>query len=66
MTHVYDAIGMPGDDMSEEETKGLFTGNFWVDGYTSVTVQDDISYLWIFATVHSPQLPIDSVLTLFG
>ena len=31
---------MPEDDMTEEETKGLFKGKFWVDGYTAITVEE--------------------------
>ena len=54
----YVAITMPSKDMTEEETKGLFTGKFWVDGVVSVTADSEgVEYLWVEATVHSPQLP---------
>ena len=62
----YSAIEMPSDNMPEEQTRGLFTGKFWVDGFTQLTMEDDIYYQWVFATVHAPQLPISSELTLFG
>ena len=39
---------------------------FWVDGSTAISVQDESTYLWMYATVHAPQLPINSELTLFG
>ena len=51
----YRAVEMPGEDMTEEETLGLFTGKFWVDGVMSVTADSEgEEWLWVEATVHSP------------
>lgn len=56
----------PADD--EERTAPEFEGNFWVDGYTNVAVdvETEVPYLWVFATVHAPQLLKGSQLTIFG
>ena len=51
---VYDAIPMPGTELASENTNGVLSGNFWVDGTTAVSVVDGEYYLWIYATVHSP------------
>ena len=58
---------MPTSNLSSEETKDLFSGKFWVDGIVSVTADSDgKEYLWVEATVHSPQLPDGSNLTIIG
>ena len=63
----YTAIDMPTDDLESDSTKDLFSGKFWVDGLASVTAASDgQEYLWIEATVHSPQLPNDSFFIIFG
>ena len=63
----YTAVDMPTDDLESDSHKDLFNGKFWVDGLTSVTAASDgQEYLWIEATVHSPQLPNDSFLVIFG
>ena len=63
----YDAIAMPTENLPEEDTGKQFTGKFWVDGIVSVTADaDGEQYLWVLATVHSPQLPNNTDLSIFG
>ena len=58
---------MPDKKLSKSVTKGLFTGRFWVDGVTSIaTDSNGEQYLWIYSTVHSPQLPSGSKLAWFA
>ena len=64
---IYNAIEMPDKNLSKSVTKGLFKGRFWVDGVTSIaTDSDGEQYLWIYSTVHSPQLPKRSLLSWFA
>ena len=61
----YEAIGEPEEDLSETETG--FSDKFWVDGVVSVTADSDgEQYLWVYATVHSPQLEDEDKLSIFG
>ena len=57
---------MPEALLTEDQTGGLFEGKFWVDGVTSISEEDGDYYLWVYATVHSPQLPTESELSIFG
>lgn len=48
----------PALEDGQERTAPEFEGEFWVDGYTNVAVDEESEepYLWVFATVHAPQL----------
>lgn len=51
---IYTAIERPKDELPEEVTGGNFVGRFWVDGSTRISVENEETYLWMYATVHAP------------
>ena len=64
---IYNAIEMPDKNLSKDVTKGQFRGRFWLDGLTSLATDSaGETYLWVYATVHSPQLPSGSKLSWFA